>query len=409
MLQSLEFSNFCSFADETKIDFSVSEKVPTSDWLGKSSSEDKRINKIAAFIGPNASGKTSALKIVSFLRWIVTDSFQQMKGEKDIIPLDQYAFTDKEKKTPTRILIEYDCNGADFRYEISLTQERILLEALYKKEDSHYNYLIKREWNEAESKYTIRKQDGFSLEVKVMQNILRQNVSFVSAGEALNNPLLKELTEFWRSMATNVNRRGKSWYTVAVDDSSLLYAANSYHKASARFSLAKKILRDLDLGLHDIELKQSKIQKESTQELQDVIFPVGIHKVQGSTYRLDMSQESSGTKNLFILLNRLLPVLESGSIAVIDELEADLHPHMIPVLLRLFAQKGTNPKNAQLLFTSHSLEVLKHLEKEQIVLVEKNEDGISSLYRLDEVKPVRRDDNIYAKYNAGAYGAIPNL
>jgi hypothetical protein len=374
-----------------------------------SSSGNNRINKVVAFIGPNASGKTSALKVLSFLRWFVTDSFQQMKGEKDTIPLDQYAFTDSKNKSPTHIQIEYDCNGADYRYEISLTPERVLLEALYKKEDAHFNYLVKRERNDAENKYAIRQQDGFGLEIKVMQNILRQNVSIISAGEALNNPLLKELAQFWRSMATNVNRAGKSWFTVAVDNSSLLSAANSYQKAGRRFTLAKKILRDMDLGLHDIELKEVKVQKEASQELRDVILPLGLHKVQDSIYRLDMGLESSGTKNLFVLLNRLLPVLESGGLAVIDEMEADLHPHMIPVLLRLFVQKGTNPKNAQLLFTCHSLEVLKHLEKEQVVLVEKNEEGKSSLYRLDEVKPVRRDDNIYAKYNAGAYGAIPNL
>jgi hypothetical protein len=68
-----------------------------------------------------------------------------MKGEKDTIPLDQYAFTDSKNKSPTHIQIEYDCNGADYRYEISLTPERVLLEALYKKEDARFKYLVKRE------------------------------------------------------------------------------------------------------------------------------------------------------------------------------------------------------------------------------------------------------------------------
>ncbi|MCX5783120.1 MAG: abortive infection protein, partial [Elusimicrobia bacterium] len=49
------------------------------------------------------------------------------------------------------------------------------------------------------------------------------------------------------------------------------------------------------------------------------------------------------------------------------------------------------------------------LEKEQVTLVEKNSDCESKTYRLDEIKGVRRDDNIYAKYMAGAYGAIPNI
>jgi hypothetical protein len=112
---------------------------------------------------------------------------------------------------------------------------------------------------------------------------------------------------------------------------------------------------------------------------------------------------------MFVLLHFLLPAIEQGGLAVIDELEIDLHPHAVPQIIELFANLATNPKNSQLLFTSHSLEVLNHLEKEQIVLVEKKQECKSELYRLDDLKGVRRDDNIYAKYMAGAYGAVPNL
>ena len=86
-----------------------------------------------------------------------------------------------------------------------------------------------------------------------------------------------------------------------------------------------------------------------------------------------------------------------------------MHPHALPQIIELFANPVTNPKNSQLLFTTHSLEVLNHLEKEQIILVEKKEACQSEMYRLDDLKGVRRDDNIYAKYMAGAYGAVPNI
>ena len=138
-------------------------------------------------------------------------------------------------------------------------------------------------------------------------------------------------------------------------------------------------------------------------------MPYGVHKVNDKQYKLPLAFESSGTKNMFVLLHFLLPAIEQGGLAVIDELEIDLHPHALPQIIELFANPATNPKNSQLLFTSHSLEVLNHLEKEQIILVEKKQECKSELYRLDELKGVRRDDNIYAKYMAGAYGAVPNL
>jgi len=102
-------------------------------------------------------------------------------------------------------------------------------------------------------------------------------------------------------------------------------------------------------------------------------------------------------------------IIQLGGIAIIDELEVDLHPHLLPLIVELFANPQTNPKNSQLLFASHSVEILNYLEKEQVILVEKNENCKSELYRLDELKGVRRDDNIYAKYMAGAYGAVPNI
>jgi len=110
-----------------------------------------------------------------------------------------------------------------------------------------------------------------------------------------------------------------------------------------------------------------------------------------------------------VLLSHLLPALQNGGIAVIDEFENDLHPHMLEPILGLFASPLTNPHNAQLLFTCHSAEVLNLLHKSQIMLVEKDENCESTAWRLDEMEGVRNDDNFYAKYMAGAYGAVPHL
>jgi hypothetical protein len=64
-------------------------------------------------------------------------------------------------------------------------------------------------------------------------------------------------------------------------------------------------------------------------------------------------------------------VLDHGGVAVIDELEADLHPHMVSAVLNLFVMPDTNPKDAQLIFTSHADWLMNLLSKPQIVLVEK--------------------------------------
>ena len=49
------------------------------------------------------------------------------------------------------------------------------------------------------------------------------------------------------------------------------------------------------------------------------------------------------------------------------------------------------------------------LDKYQILLTEKNSSGESDIWRLDDVEGVRVEDNLFAKYNAGAYGAVPDI
>jgi len=161
--------------------------------------------------------------------------------------------------------------------------------------------------------------------------------------------------------------------------------------------------------LEDISIKEGETRSTKSGEAKKIYLPYGVHKVNEKEYRLPFPFESSGTKNMFVLLHFLLPAIEHGGIAVIDELEIDLHPHALPYIVDLFANPETNPNNSQLLFTSHSLDILSHLEKEQVMLVEKKQECKSELYRLDKVKGIRRDDNIYAKYMSGAYGAVPNI
>ena len=94
--------------------------------------------------------------------------------------------------------------------------------------------------------------------------------------------------------------------------------------------------------------------------------------------------------------------------AIIDELEADLHPHMVEALLNLFVMPESNPKNAQMIFTSHADWLMNLLHKSQIVLVEKTEAG-SEAVRLSDIRGIEARENFSARYRAGAYGAVPEL
>ena len=117
----------------------------------------------------------------------------------------------------------------------------------------------------------------------------------------------------------------------------------------------------------------------------------------------------TGKENLFNILSDILPILRTGGVLILDEFDANLHPHMLPELIDLFLSEELNQKNAQLIFSTHHHEILNKLDKYQINILEKNRDtGSSKILRLDELG-IRSDDNYYTKYISGAYRGVPNL
>ena len=193
-----------------------------------------------------------------------------------------------------------------------------------------------------------------------------------------------------------------------IDDWQIFGVSALYSKNDHLRLAMTKLLRGWDLGLSDIRIERQTVTHPNGEK-EDIYIPFGIHKVDSNEHSIMLKQESSGTQAAYLLLSRLLPVLTYGGVAVIDELEADLHPHILVPILDLFFSPETNPHNAQIIFTCHSIEVLSLLHKAQVVLVEKDGNCQSNAWRLDEVKGIRADDNLYAKYMGGSYGAIPQI
>ena len=112
----------------------------------------------------------------------------------------------------------------------------------------------------------------------------------------------------------------------------------------------------------------------------------------------------------------LLHTLEKGTVLVVDELDAKMHPLISQQIIRLFNSPATNPYNAQLIFTTHDTHLLstKMLRRDQIWFTEKNRSEQTDLYCLTDIvlpdgtKP-RNDANYEKNYIAGRYGAVPYI
>jgi hypothetical protein len=78
------------------------------------------------------------------------------------------------------------------------------------------------------------------------------------------------------------------------------------------------------------------------------------------------------------------------------------------MIIKLF-NSPLNHKNAQLIFSSHSADLLdgKCFRRDQIWFTEKDRYGATSLYSLIELKGIRKEAPFGKEYILGKYGAIP--
>jgi len=124
-------------------------------------------------------------------------------------------------------------------------------------------------------------------------------------------------------------------------------------------------------------------------------------------------QESEGTKKIYCLAGLLYSTLQRGGRLFIDEIENSLHPFLTKIIIKLFQDKETNPKGAQLIFTTQNTLFLNkdNFRRDEIWFVEKASNHSSNLYSLVEYKLPKgsaRKDASYAKdYIRGKYGAVP--
>jgi len=396
MIKNISFSNFYSFYEETFVSFEVTQKPSKS--LYDINIENNRLNKVISVIGANGSGKTGLIRPFAFIGWFISNSYIELKPD-DLIPYHPHSFYKDENTT---FSINFILGGIEYKYNLTLNKSQVLHESLYEKTSKLFSYVFIRERNSINEEFDY-KQKNFDFQVKIA-NKMKDNASIISAAFMNDSEDAKKFIDFFgKSFLFNVTLNGRENYS----EQGLLDSAKYFKNNSKSLEQMIKIICELDLGLNSVELDEVEI-KTAEGQLEKVYLPIGVHGENEKQFKLPFFEESSGTKSLFVLLRRLLPVLQSGGLAIIDEIDNDLHPHMLPVILELFKFEHTNPKNAQVIFTCHTPEILNLLKKHQVYLVEKN-NLHSEAWRLDEMSGLRVDDNLYAKYYAGALGATPNI
>ena len=109
----------------------------------------------------------------------------------------------------------------------------------------------------------------------------------------------------------------------------------------------------------------------------------------GKLVAFDFDDESDGTQKLFSFAGPWLDTLMSGHVLFVDELHDNLHPRLVQFLIELFHSSETNPKNAQLVFTTHETSILNQevFRRDQIWFCEKGSEKATQIYPLTDFSP----------------------
>lgn len=271
----------------------------------------------------------------------------------------------------------------------------------------------------------IRENDGIAINEDLFpegidrEEMTNDNRLFLSLVAQLGGVISKEVLSFFQVECNVISGLDNSGYSG--------FTKQRFKAHDAISEDAMKFFRKLQLGFTQIDIEEQEVdisdvpaefspQKRLTKL--EVFSSHNIYDANGivtGNYKFPFSDhESNGTQKIFGLAGPIFDTLRCGSILVIDELDAKMHPLISQQIVRLFTDLNTNPLHAQLLFTTHDTNLLsaKLMRRDQIWFTEKDCLESSDLYRLTDIvlpdgsKP-RSDGNLERNYIKGRYGAIP--
>lgn len=394
MILKIEFENFFSIRDQVRIDFRAANintalarelRHNVMDWNGVP------VLKSVDLFGPNASGKSNIMKAVDFCCRLIQNS--HLNNEGAVFNFESFKFDGWQEK-PSKFLIDFVCDDVEYEYSFELTRTKILSESLY-------HYLVGRR-----AKVFVRNTNGkysfgtgvISKPTDVVLNTSDKNL-FLSRASSMNREIAQKLYRYF----LNQFLLG----LVNVNEMMVLDSFNTYKK------VILKALEICDTDITDIEARKERTpapvaipgQGELPFKLVDVLKFKTFHRNQKDVmFDLDM-EESNGTRKLFQILIRLLDVVKNRKGIMMDEFDMGLHTRLADFILDLIHAS----ESSQLLFSSHNTNLIdvRRLRRDQIVFVNKSEDGATEVYSLYDFKDFRENMDAEKGYIQGRFDAVP--
>jgi hypothetical protein len=428
MLIRFRVSNFLSFNDEVELSMIAGSSLNLIDHIIKTGKSDIDLLRCAAVYGANASGKSNLIKAAEFARDFIIEG---VKRDEKITPKPFKLIAESYKK-PSKFEFEFFVSGKCYLYGFEITPSQVTSEWLYEIKKTTEKMLFER--NTEKTKKVVV-EIGLSIKPKSEKDYLQK----FSEGTRTNQLFLMkcfeddsvhyfdEIVEWFKELEFVFPSSRYKLFPIDVAKGSkilkeITHFLQKFDTGVCRFETKKfdpkdvvpsDIIEDLetiDVG-KEVIINTSRgefylVQKENEESTSNWLKIVFVHEVDGcdSKIAFDMSEESDGTLRLIDLIPML--IFENKTIFV-DEIDRSIHPALIYKFIELFL---ANKRTSQIVFTTHEDHLLDQelLRRDEVWFVEKDKNGASSLYSLEDYAP-RKDLDIQKGYLHGRFGAIPFL
>ncbi|WP_286011427.1 AAA family ATPase [Methylovulum psychrotolerans] len=425
MLIRFGCANYKSIYGYQELLFTASSlKDPQADVLKNVGIPESVLPSIGIY-GANASGKTNMIKALAFLVGFINDSYAQAKPNGIKRPI--FKLNSNAKVEVSEFDIDFIFADKHYHYGFKINDEAVTEEWLFA-----YAY-DKRKSRKVLFHRSIAEENVYKFsshlkgENRLIAKLTRANSLYLSTAAQNNHELLGaiyscfNLSFFFRINYNYHQQLLQSLFMVPIlkECGTLKQVADFIRNAGAGIDAVELKARECDgvelkmlnglqnvvndsLGDHAVNM-EAFIKDGDTMEL--------AHKDQhGNIVLFDLEEESLGTKAMVALLPVAFKVLNQGGVFIVDEIESSLHVFLTIQIIKLFNRKETNPKGAQLLFTTHETHILcsNILRRDQIWFSEKAPDGATVIAPLTDYQ-LRGTDNIQKGYLEGRFGAIPFL
>ena len=365
---------------------------------------DIDILPVLAIFGANASGKSNVIQALNYLLFLMIFGYQKSTYLQQLIKqpkLDSFKLNAISSVQPTKFELRTIFDGDIYTYSLVINKNHIFSERLtyIPVKTKRSRLLFDRYQEDDTNKITWKIGAAFTGSHTQLKDSISNNDLFI-------NILLKLTVNIIKPFNNWMHRR---WHSTEIGndtfDSIYIRISQILDEPLSDYLIKRvlRILQKFDTGLSNIIIEP--IPKTSDYKI------YAVHKTHDNDeIRWLFDEESLGTQRLFTLAYRIVVILEVGSLLIIDELTANLHPNIVKYIIKIFQNSKANPKNAQLIFTSHDNTLQRNnlLRRDQIWFTQKRPDHSTELYPLTDFH-VRNDLAIDKAYLDGRFGAVPFL